>query len=42
MQLLLAVRFRRAYAALPPDEQKQVQKALRKMSEDLRYRPVSA
>jgi mRNA-degrading endonuclease RelE of RelBE toxin-antitoxin system len=37
MQLLLTARFQRAYAALAPDEQKQIQKALRKMGEDLRY-----
>lgn len=37
MQVLLTARFQRAYAALAPDEKKQIQKALRKMSEDLRY-----
>jgi len=36
MQLLLTARFQRAYAALSPDDQKQVQKALRMMSGDLR------
>jgi len=37
MQVLLTARFERAYAALRADERRQVQKALRKMSEDLRY-----
>jgi mRNA-degrading endonuclease RelE of RelBE toxin-antitoxin system len=37
MQLLLTARFQRAYAALSLEDQKQVQKALRRMSEDLRH-----
>jgi mRNA-degrading endonuclease RelE of RelBE toxin-antitoxin system len=37
MQLLLTARFQRAYAALSPDDQKQVQKAPRMMSGDLRH-----
>jgi mRNA-degrading endonuclease RelE of RelBE toxin-antitoxin system len=37
MQLLLTARFQRAYAVLSLEDQKQVQKALRRMSEDLRY-----
>jgi|APFre7841882724_1041349.scaffolds.fasta_scaffold74432_1 mRNA-degrading endonuclease RelE of RelBE toxin-antitoxin system len=37
MQVLLTARSERAYAALGPEEQRQVQKALRNMSEDLRY-----
>ena len=36
MQLLLTARFQRAHAALSPGDQKQVQKALRMMSGDLR------
>jgi mRNA-degrading endonuclease RelE of RelBE toxin-antitoxin system len=37
MQLLLTARFQRAYAALLPQDQKQVQKALRQMAGDLRH-----
>jgi len=37
MQLLLTARFQRAYAALSLEEERQVQKALRKMTSDLRY-----
>jgi len=37
MQLLLTARFQRAYAALSLEDQTQVQKALRRMSEDLRH-----
>ncbi|MCJ7514202.1 MAG: hypothetical protein MUO23_14715 [Anaerolineales bacterium] len=40
MQVLLTARFERAYAALAPDEQRQVLKALRQMGEDLRYRSL--
>ncbi len=37
MRLLLTARFQRAYAALSIEEQIQVQKTLRRMSEDLRH-----
>ena len=37
MRLLLTARFQRAYAALSPGDQKQVQKALRMMGSDLRH-----
>jgi len=37
MQLLLTARFQRAYAALSLEDSRQVQKALRKMTGDLRY-----
>jgi mRNA-degrading endonuclease RelE of RelBE toxin-antitoxin system len=37
MQLLLTARFQRAYSALSIEDQTQVQKALRRMSEDLRH-----
>jgi mRNA-degrading endonuclease RelE of RelBE toxin-antitoxin system len=37
MRLLVTARFRRAYAALPADDQKLVQKALCAMAEDLRH-----
>jgi len=37
MQLLLTARFQRTYVALSLEDQKQVQKALRRISEDLRH-----
>ena len=37
MQLLLTARFQRAYAALSPQDQKKVQKALRLIGADLRH-----
>ena len=37
MRLQVTARFRRAYAALSAEDQKQVQKALRTMAEDLRH-----
>jgi hypothetical protein len=37
MQLLLTGRFQPAYAALSIEDQTQVQKALRRMGEDLRH-----
>jgi mRNA-degrading endonuclease RelE of RelBE toxin-antitoxin system len=37
MQLLLTARFQRAYSSLSLEDQTQVQKALRRMSEDLRH-----
>jgi hypothetical protein len=37
MHLLVTVRFRRAYSALTWQDQKQVQKALRTMAEDLHH-----
>ena len=37
MRLLVTVRFRRAHAALPAEDQQLVQKALHAMAEDLRH-----
>ena len=37
MRLLVTERFRRAYRSLSPQDRKRVQKALRLMTEDLRY-----
>ena len=37
MRLLVTARFRRAYATLPPEDQKLMQKALRAMAENLRH-----
>lgn len=37
MQLVLTARFQRAYAALSPQDQNKVQKALRLMTADLRH-----
>lgn len=37
MRLVLTARFQRAYAALSLENQTKVQKALRRMSEDLRH-----